>query len=77
MLPQIADPDRSIARLYEMLDESDLSNVSPDGDMCTVRWDGTRNDPSLLNFDLDSYCVPHRSCENNSCHVTLPCVCRT
>ena len=34
---QIADPDRAVSRLYDMLDEGDLSNVSADGEMCTVR----------------------------------------
>lgn len=35
--PIIADPDRSISNLYEMLDEQDMTNVSPGGDMCTIR----------------------------------------
>lgn len=47
---QIADPDRSISNLYEMLDEQDMTNVSPGGDMCTVRWvSESHDDPLFLN----------------------------
>ncbi|KAI0337396.1 1-Cys peroxiredoxin [Trametopsis cervina] len=35
--PIIADPDRSISRLFEMLDEGDVTNVSADGEMCLMR----------------------------------------
>jgi alkyl hydroperoxide reductase subunit AhpC len=33
---QIADPERTVANLYEMLDEQDATNVSEDGQMYTV-----------------------------------------
>ncbi|KAI0693154.1 cysteine peroxiredoxin [Cytidiella melzeri] len=35
--PIIADPERKIARLYDMLDEEDMTNVSSDGEMCLIR----------------------------------------
>ncbi|KAI0779171.1 cysteine peroxiredoxin [Irpex lacteus] len=35
--PIIADPRREISKLYQMLDEGDMSNVSADGEMCLIR----------------------------------------
>ncbi|THH00460.1 hypothetical protein EW026_g2076 [Hermanssonia centrifuga] len=35
--PIIADPTREVSKLYEMLDESDNSNVSADDEMYTIR----------------------------------------
>ena len=33
---QIADPDRKVSFMYEMLDEQDMTNVSEEGQMNTV-----------------------------------------
>ncbi|GJE85423.1 peroxiredoxin [Phanerochaete sordida] len=52
--PIIADPDRSIAKMYEMLDEQDPSNVSEDGEMNTIRTvffiDPKKTIRAMLNY---------------------------
>ena len=57
---QIADPRREISRLYQMLDEGDMSNVSADGEMCLVRSKlMTPLYPILLTLYPDTDRVPH------------------
>lgn len=51
-LAQIADPDRKVSRMYKMVDEQDMTNVSANGEMNTVSLDATSRVPSSPSFPV-------------------------
>lgn len=72
---QIADADRKISTLYDMLDEQDATNRDAKGLPFTVRTVMLlRGGAAVLTACADPDGLHHRPQEDDSSHALVPCV---
>ena len=75
---QIADPDRKISTLYDMLDEQDATNRDAKGLPFTVRVpQSVYLTGQTLSNVTDTYRLRHRSQENHPLDYSIPRIYRS